>query len=133
MFTIGRAFRICLVTSLLLKATGASARAAPDAADGAVWPGSIQVSSELQRDVDRMLRSSPTFRAQYRRVAEARSVIVGVGVDPSLCEGTNRARSVVRRYRSGLIVVAVTIRRGSGQAEWIAHEFEHILEQIDGG
>jgi hypothetical protein len=29
-------------------------------------------------------------------------------------------------------VAAVTVSPGAHQEEWIAHEFEHILEQLDG-
>ena len=74
---------------------------------------------------------SATFRLQYQRIAQARS-IVGVHVDPALIETRLKARSTVRRYVSGLIVVAVFIGPGAGPGEWIAHEFEHIIEQLDG-
>jgi len=79
-----------------------------------------------------MLRSSATFRSQYQRIADTKSIVVGVRINPALLEGHFRAQSTFHRYYSGLIVVAVSIGPGSHQAEWIAHEFEHILEQLDG-
>lgn len=93
---------------------------------------SIQISPMLRAQVEDMLRLSPTFRAQYRRIAEAPSIVVGVQVDFRLPDSSCRARSVFRRYNGGLIVVAVSIARAPRQAEWIAHEFEHIIEQLDG-
>ena len=93
---------------------------------------SIQFPRELRSQVDRMLQRSPTFREQYRRIAEARSLVVGVHVDVRLCETSYKARTTFRRYQSGLVVAEVSISPGGRQEEWIAHEFEHILEQLDG-
>ena len=93
---------------------------------------SIQFAPELQAEVEDLLRRSPTFRAQYRRIADTTSVVVGVTVDASLCQTSYRARTTFRRYRSGLIVAAVAIGFGLHRGEWIAHEFEHVLEQLDG-
>lgn len=95
---------------------------------------SIQVAKELRAEFDDLLQRSPTFRAQYQRIAEAGdpAVIVGVHVDVELCETNYRARTTFRRYRTGLMVADVAIGPGSQRGEWIAHEFEHILEQLDG-
>ena len=96
------------------------------------WATSIQFAPELRSEVDDLLRRSPTFRAQYQRIAEAGSVVVGVNIDVRLCETSYRARTTFRRYQSGVILAAVAIGPGSHRGEWIAHEFEHILEQLDG-
>src|SRR5262249_23697921 len=93
---------------------------------------SIQFALALQTQVDRMLQRSATCREQYRRIAEAPMVIVGVRTDVRLCETSDKARTTFRRYQSGLMVAAVTVSPGAHQEEWIAHEFEHILEQLDG-
>ncbi len=61
-----------------------------------------------------------------------RSLIVSVQVDPTLKTGTYRARTIFRRYNSGLLLAYVSVGPGGKQTEWIAHEFEHILEQLDG-
>jgi len=92
----------------------------------------IQFSNELRSEVDDLLRRSPTFRAQYQRIAEAGSVVIGVHSDIRLCQTDYRARTTFRRYQSGLIVADVSIGPGSNRGEWMAHEFEHILEQLDG-
>lgn len=93
---------------------------------------SIQVAPELRPDVDHMLQQSVTFREQYRRLAEAGSLIVGVRTDVRLCETGFRARTKFNRYRSGLIVADVIIAPNAHPGEWIAHEFEHILELLGG-
>jgi hypothetical protein len=132
MSTIVRSFRTCLLLAVLFVGVPS---AAASAAESVVIPplsDAIQVAADLRADVDEMLRSSATFRSQYQRIAAAPSIIIGVGVDPALFDRGFCARSRIRRYRSGLIVVAVTIKPGSHQAEWIAHEFEHVLEQLDG-
>src|SRR6476660_608946 len=74
---------------------------------------SIQFAPELRSEVDDLLRRSPTFRAQYQRIAAAGSVVVGVRVDVSLCETSYRARTTFHRYQSGVIVAAVVIRPGA--------------------
>src|SRR5262249_34592196 len=63
---------------------------------------SIQFPKDLRSQVDRMLQRSPTFREQYRRIADARTVVVGVHVDPRLCETSYKARTTFRRYQTGL-------------------------------
>jgi len=95
---------------------------------------SIQVTRELRGEFADLLQRSPTFRAQYQRIADAgdQAVIVGLHVDVRLCETSYRARTTFRRYRTGLMVADVTIGPGGQRGEWIAHEFEHILEQLDG-
>jgi hypothetical protein len=93
---------------------------------------SIQFAPELRPDVDRMLERSATFREQYRRIAEAASLIVGVRTDVRLCATSFRARTTFNRYRSGLVVADVMIAPSAHPGEWIAHEFEHILELLAG-
>ena len=92
----------------------------------------VQVMPELRPTVERMLSSSATFRAQYRRIADAQALVVGVVLDPTLHAGRLKSQTTVRRYNSGLIVALVAVAPGPRGEEWIAHEFEHILEQLDG-
>jgi len=133
--------RPCIITLALIAliatdvfARGTSEKKHSDAAAPSElsWATSIQVAPELRSEVEDLLRRSPTFRAQYQRIAEAGSVVVGVNIDVRLCETSYRARTTFRRYQSGVILAAVAIGPGSHRGEWIAHEFEHILEQLDG-
>jgi hypothetical protein len=93
----------------------------------------VQASPEIQRYIDQMLECSPTFRLQYQRILETPHVIVTARVQPTgLGSVSFRARSTIRRYASGLLIVTMDIAPGSNQVQWIAHEFEHVLEQLDG-
>ncbi len=117
------------VPSLL---TGAESAAAPPTSIIQRPPSAIQLPLDLRPSIDRMFQKSETFRAQYRRIVDASSFVVVVQIDPTLREGPFRARSTIRRYTSGLVVALVYIGPGGDQTEWLAHEFEHIVEQLDG-
>ena len=49
---------------------------------------------------------------------------------PWLDPGQFRARSTLRRFSSGLLEADVELARGD-PTEWLAHEFEHVIEQIE--
>jgi hypothetical protein len=53
-------------------------------------------------------------------------------LNPTLPRTLFRARSTIRRYSSGLLIVTVEVAPGPEQAGWIAHEFEHVLEVVEG-
>jgi hypothetical protein len=93
----------------------------------------VHVSRHLSMRLEAMLERSPTFRAQYERLSATPLLLVGVRVDPTMAiQHGYRALSTFRRYDTGLLVASVVIGPGDGQIEWLAHEFEHILEQLDG-
>ncbi len=120
---------VILFVLVCLRGASMSAASDPEALVGA--PERIQFEPEVQRAVSAMLELSPTFRQQYQRLLDA-PVILTARVTPSGFDGTLRARSTIRRYRSGLIVVRMEIGPGSDMELWIAHEFEHVVEQLDG-
>ena len=131
-FAITLAVLTLLVSDVFARGNSEKTRAEIPQQSELAGATSIQLVPELRAEVDDLLRRSPTFRAQYQRIAETTSVVVGVTVDVRLCQTSYRARTTFRRYQSGLIVAAVAIGPGSHRGEWIAHEFEHILEQLDG-
>ena len=100
--------------------------------ESAGLPGTIQVPEDLRRDVERMLKRSATFREQCRRLAQATWMHVLVRINVGLADRNYRARSVIRRARSGLIFMFVDLSPQGSPVEWIAHEFEHALEQLEG-
>src|SRR2546428_12563943 len=57
---------------------------------------------------------------------------VRVRVDVLIAFCTCRARSVIQRTGAGPIVAIVGISPSGSPVEWIAHEFEHLLDQVDG-
>jgi hypothetical protein len=133
MFTVVRRFRLILALVSTVAAVATPCRAAGgDTTLPAASLGSVQFAPELRAYVDRMLAHSATFRAQYQRVVEHPGVIVSGRFDPTINERTFRALSTIRRYDSGLLVVSMAISPSAHVDEYIAHEFEHILEQIEG-
>jgi hypothetical protein len=122
---------LCLVVTAFCAST-AFAKKAPRALPAGFSVPSIQIAPELKDEVAMMLRRSPTFRSQFRRIAAARRVVVAVNLDPMLQTASLRALTTFRRYTSGLVVVSVSIGPVVHPAQWIGHEFEHVLEQLEG-
>ena len=72
-----------------------------------VMPGNIRFARELQASVDAMLEVSPTFRGQFERIASAPRLIIDARTDMSVMQQSFRARSCIRRYDSGLVIVSM--------------------------
>lgn len=97
-------------------------------------PGNIQVTPVLERVVVSLLGVSPTFSKQCDRIAAEPLVRVMVGLLRKSDEACCRARTLLRRYPSGVLLAFVEIPsplRTEEYAELLGHEFEHIVEQID--
>jgi hypothetical protein len=84
----------------------------------------------LAQDVAGLIQSSPTFRAQCERIAAARYLRVDLELVQTLVIA--RGETVITRYQAGAIRANVRIGFGHDYRELIAHEFEHIIEQLDG-
>ena len=82
-------------------------------------------------DVLALLRVSDTFRSQCARIASDPRVRVRLAISCSV-EGNSRAQTLFRRYRTGTLVADVDILFGENYRELLAHEFEHVIEQLDG-
>src|SRR5262245_51723588 len=97
-----------VVVVLLLVAAGASRAAAEThVRPGLVLPGTMLIDPELRRSVEAMWEQSPTFRQQYERIAATPKLIISARVDIKVTHKTFRARSYIRRYNTGLIVVSM--------------------------
>jgi hypothetical protein len=137
---IRRAARLAAATSIIVLWCGGAADAAdsdPRAAivpcgSGSRLPATVYAPAELLRYVDAMLSSSHTFRTQCRRIADAPWLRVLIQVDPALAEWRYRARTTIDRVATGEMLARVRISPRHNPIEWIAHEFEHIVEQLDG-
>jgi hypothetical protein len=108
-------------------------RACPLREEAAVrLPASIQVVDDLRPRMRVMLERSATFRSQCRRIAQAPQLYVRVRVDMAIAGQPYRAITKICRQPSGAIVAAIGITPFGDPAEWLAHEFEHLIEQFDG-
>lgn len=104
--------------------TSAPARAAP--------PPNIVIAAAYRETVESMLRSSGTFRRQCSRIARAADL--RVVIERSLLAGQtgDDARTRMTRLPDGGLVASVEVGYLGDPVLLIAHEFEHILEQLDG-
>ena len=85
----------------------------------------------LQPNVIELLQRSETFRQQCRRVAAARVLRVTLHVGTEV-DTWALAQTVITRYDAGAIRAEVTLRFSADYLMLLAHEFEHILEQVEG-
>jgi hypothetical protein len=95
-------------------------------------PHAIHVADDLRRPIDTMLRKSATFRSQCRQIARASRLYVRVRTDMRIVDKPYRARTTICRLASGAVVAAIDITAFGDPTEWLAHEFEHLIEQLEG-
>lgn len=91
----------------------------------------LTVTTLYRPIIDAMLSRSPTFRRQCARIAAAPDLVVLIRSDPPT--GT-RASAVthIHRLPGGGLEAVVQIGPSNRLPELIAHELEHIIEQLDG-
>jgi hypothetical protein len=92
-------------------------------------PSNIQ-AGPLQQEFTELLQRSATFRRQCARIAATRVLRVTLRIGTVLDERA-RAQTTINRYEAGGIRAEVTLRFAEDYLELLAHEFEHIIEQID--
>jgi hypothetical protein len=95
-------------------------------------PANIAIPADYRAVIAEMYRYSPTFRRQCNRLGRASDV--RVRITPSLLRGTNPDGALTRivRVRAGGLDAGVELGVSGDLVTLIAHEFEHILEQLDG-
>jgi hypothetical protein len=94
-------------------------------------PANIDAPDHLRRRMGEMLRRSATFRQQCLRL-ETPGLRVQIRTDALLVDGPYRARSVIHRSDTGHLSAWVRITPFGDPTQWLAHEIEHIIEQLDG-
>lgn len=94
-------------------------------------PPNLIVPAALRPVVESMLRGSPTFRRQCLRLANATRMTVALDwFQPTATEHL-RARTVFLAAPDGRRQARVGIRPLDDAVELIAHEIEHVIEQLD--
>lgn len=133
-----------LVVGVTLRAQPAALAGGPETSDAVEWrsPAArcdvmarrLRVAPDLHPIVEDLCRRSSTFRRQVARLADEDGLIVTVTqvVLPTIPSW--RAQSVIARVAGHVRTADVQVQTGDPRlvAELIAHEFEHILEQLDG-
>jgi hypothetical protein len=94
-------------------------------------PPNLLVPDILRTTVETMLRTSPTFRRQCARLANAQNMVVTIGRMGWTGDLSARARAVFASSPDGRRVARIEIRPADDQVELLAHELEHVIEQLD--
>jgi len=93
-------------------------------------PANIQLLHDIELAIHSIYDRSPSFREQCARIAAADNLRVTVQINPSI---PGRCRAFTRVKRHGQKIRAeIHLPPSSDHAELLAHEFEHVLEQIEG-
>jgi len=79
-----------------------------------------------------LLQRSETLRRQCARIAATPTLRVTLTLSASLSERGIGAVTNIDRFDTGAIRADVTLLLSRDYLEMLAHEFEHILEQLDG-
>jgi hypothetical protein len=92
----------------------------------------LDAPAGLRRLVESMVQDSPTFRRQCVRLSAAQHltiVFMAAVSDPSR---SIRASTEFAVSAAGHLVARIYLGPSIGFEELVAHEFEHVLEQLDG-
>jgi hypothetical protein len=119
-----------VIALLGIGAASREAAAQPSTSAHLDVPSHITLSPVFTEMVGEMLKRSPRFRAQWDTLVTARRVRIVVRLD--LRSRPYRARSTLSRHQFGLITAVVELPPFGDHVELIAHEFEHIVEQLEG-
>jgi hypothetical protein len=103
----------------------------PTALERVACAPNLTTGPAFQTLVDAMLARSPTFRRQCARIAAAPYLSVVIRNEAPV--GTRaRALTEIQRVSGDRVVAFVRVGISAASGELIAHEIEHILEQLDG-
>jgi hypothetical protein len=101
------------------------------AGDDLVLPPNLLISPQNRPLLERMLRHSAMFQRQCIRIANAPWLAVTIEFVAAHSTQGGRARTqIVRRDRA--LNAAISVALLGDYVELIAHEIEHVIEQLDG-
>jgi hypothetical protein len=126
-----------LMTALLSVASSATDVPGPWMAPAArceALAGRLRIAPELKALVADMCRRAPTFRRQVVRLAREPGLDVTVSRGRFALGGRMLARTAMTRLDGQLRTASVEVPGGDPMTvvELLAHELEHIVEQLDG-
>ena len=100
--------------------------------DAAILPANVLLAPEYRSVVEQMLRASETFRRQCARICRSSGLTVTVQAWLSPDDVDHpKATTIFTRGPVGQLDALVRVSAPADPIELIAHEFEHILEQLD--
>jgi len=95
-------------------------------------PANLSGAAVFKPYLEQMLRLSPTFRSQCQRLRARPSVRVKLRLEDLQRRPSFRARTVVERDHGVVVAADIFLYPSADATELIAHEIEHVLEQLDG-
>jgi hypothetical protein len=93
-------------------------------------PANVTIADGYAGVIEAMLRSSPTFRSQCSRIGQARHLHLKIQM--ALLAPRHAAATRLMREPDGRLGAEVQISPFGDAVVLIAHEFEHVIEQLDG-
>jgi hypothetical protein len=125
--------RLCLSVGAAMLATACAASHAKRLdAQPQPWPAAnIHIGFPLEPCVGTMLSRSGTFRRTYVVIASHRGVRVNLALEPNRNAHT-RAVTAMRSFAGGDRVAEIRLQTLNDLVELIAHEMEHVREQLEG-
>ena len=95
--------------------------------------GNIRVDDVFQPVISGLLAKSETFRRQWDAINSSRFIRVTVVLHLGMqIDGSARARTELSRYAHGSIRARIELPGATDLTELLAHEFEHVIEQLEG-
>jgi hypothetical protein len=94
-------------------------------------PLNIALDEALRGRVEESLALSPTLQRQFAVIAGTPAV-VELRASLAPLPGFRRAETTISRYESGFIRARVLVPSDVNFVELLAHELEHVVEQIEG-
>ena len=95
-------------------------------------PPNVVMSDTYRALVETMLSRSSTFRRQCARIASERGLLVRVSISTPSWRSDFRATTRMIRQDNGHLTAYIAIGPKYDVVELIAHELEHVIEQLDG-
>ena len=100
--------------------------------DAAELPPNFEVPSLYRGVIETMLRQSATFRRQSERIRQASFLTVTIENAPPPAGTNSLAWTRISRDSNKRLHATVFISPRDRLVELLAHEIEHVIEQLDG-
>jgi hypothetical protein len=95
-------------------------------------PPNLRLPRDLRPVLEQTLRRSATFQRQMRTLLYTPRVRMAITYGGLRGMRLFQARSVVTRHEFGALIVDTTLFAPGDMVELVAHEIEHVCEQIEG-
>ena len=93
----------------------------------------MRIDDMLKPVVSALLMKSATFRRQWDTISASRFIRVTIVLRPGMQEAdSTRARTEVSHFAYGGMRARIELPNATELTELLAHELEHVLEQLEG-